>query len=97
VTLIERQPRPRAPLGEDGRARMEQLLRARQLSGYDRGVLRALGRQGSLHDQERVAAKLGGHRSGQQPVTQRQANSLILRQVRAAVDQRLADDADDLS
>jgi hypothetical protein len=82
-------------LGEDGRNRLEQLLRAKQLSSYDRGALVALARLGSTHDQERAATKLG-HGPGQAqgpPVTRRQASSLIRQQVRDAIDKAFADRA----
>jgi hypothetical protein len=92
MTVIElRQHRPRGPLGEDGRARMEELLRAKQLSGYDRGALVALGRQGSSHDRERIQAKLGHGQAQGPPVTRRQASTLIRQQVRDAIDRAFAE------
>jgi hypothetical protein len=95
MTVIQGLQRPRAPLDEAGRSRMEELLRAKRLVGYDRGALRALGRQATAHDRERIAGKLGTARASGPPVSQAQANSMILAEVRAEIERRRAE-ADDL-
>jgi len=86
-------PRARREMGEDRRAAMEALLAKKKLTGYERGALRALARDGTALDRDRAEEKLAGQQTQPGGVTQREGNQAVLDAIADAIHRAL--DAED--